>query len=261
MIACPKCGQSYSNTAYTVDEEGVVTPVPHKCPAATPGRALVDLTTPEWVHTRPQKREDRFTCPHCQASMPRSNLSLHLDLSLHLEECHAYLRLSSKGVTPPAHKLSRKGAKRPPAPAPTGEWVTCADCGTKVISRNLAKHQAKCPRASVPCPYCGTPIMRFMLVGHKTHCDRSPHNRPALPQPRKKRQPNQAPSWTRPTRRPTRNTGSRTAGQSTPNSLANDHLGTRDDLDASKGWGHRFRDHGSFGSYPIHDSFDDESKP
>ena len=34
-----------------------------------------------------------------------------------------------------------------------------------------------------------------------------------------------------------------------------------DTRDASRGWGHHFHDNGSYGSYPVHDNFDDESKP
>jgi hypothetical protein len=39
------------------------------------------------------------------------------------------------------------------------------------------------------------------------------------------------------------------------------HLGYADARDASRYWGHYFRDHGSYGSYPVHDDFDDESEP
>src|SRR5437764_32553 len=34
-----------------------------------------------------------------------------------------------------------------------------------------------------------------------------------------------------------------------------------DNRDATRYWGHHFRDNGSYGSYPVHDDFDDESEP
>ncbi|MFC7409476.1 hypothetical protein [Hydrogenophaga atypica] len=33
------------------------------------------------------------------------------------------------------------------------------------------------------------------------------------------------------------------------------------DKDATKGWGHAYRDNGQFGSYPLYDAMDDESEP
>lgn len=40
---------------------------------------------------------------------------------------------------------------------------------------------------------------------------------------------------------------------------ANIPVGQEPQLDAKKHWGHAFRDHGQFGSYPAHDDMDDES--
>lgn len=40
-----------------------------------------------------------------------------------------------------------------------------------------------------------------------------------------------------------------------------DHHDTIPDLDASRGWGGSFRDHGQFGSHPTFDAMDDESTP
>ena len=38
-------------------------------------------------------------------------------------------------------------------------------------------------------------------------------------------------------------------------------MGYADARDASKYWGHHFRDNGAFGSYPVHDDFGDEAEP
>ena len=47
-------------------------------------------------------------------------------------------------------------------------------------------------------------------------------------------------------------------GTSSPQSMAGHHDAGQD-LDASRGWGGSFRDHGQFGSYPAFDAMDDES--
>ena len=38
-----------------------------------------------------------------------------------------------------------------------------------------------------------------------------------------------------------------------------EHLGGADPHDASKGWGHVAREHGRYGSHPLHDDYEDES--
>jgi hypothetical protein len=47
----------------------------------------------------------------------------------------------------------------------------------------------------------------------------------------------------------------------TPSPSSQEQIGYADPLDASRGWGYIARDHGAFGSYPVHDDFGDESRP
>lgn len=104
---------------------------------------------------------------------------------------------------------------------PSG-FTTCRNCGVSVKTANLTKHAGRCPSASLRLPVAGTAPSMPARPGRIVRGEES------IPRP----------------------TGT-----------APEDRGGADPRDAGKEWAHSFRDHGRFGSYPVHDNYGDEGEP
>lgn len=112
-----------------------------------------------------------------------------------------------------------------------GALVTCPQCGVAVKLSNLPSHLTKCPHVD-------SRAGGIAMVG--------------VPAPRAKRGTSTTAAWT---------PGMRDGGVgATPRTgVLPEHVGRPDPRDASKGVGHLVRDHGRYGSFPVHDGYGEEA--
>lgn len=114
-------------------------------------------------------------------------------------------------------------------------------------------------QALVPCPQFHTVVRRDRLVRHQTRCPARKDNTPAPV----RAETRVVADPTRKATLPAPGHGTDTARDGAPGKkkASPEDLGYADPRDASKGWGHHFRDHGRFGSFPVHDGYGDEAEP
>jgi hypothetical protein len=110
--------------------------------------------------------------------------------------------------------------------------VRCIGCGAMLRQDRLARHQDRCPASK-----------RTALAKNPAEVSKSP---PARDVPAHE------------VRGQTATVRKITTG---PKAAPPEDLGHADPRDASKYWGHHVRDHGRFGSYPVHDGYGDEADP
>jgi hypothetical protein len=108
------------------------------------------------------------------------------------------------------------------------------------------------------CQYCGAAVKAARLTRHLGRCPRRPAQSRRSPLPGAPVVPRDSIAQAK----------AGTHGRERPNAVTAVHrgvppedLGHADPRDASKYWGHHVRDHGRFGSYPVHDGYGDEADP
>jgi hypothetical protein len=231
-----------------------------------------ELTAPATPHTNQSKSEGQpelkvvsmselravtnyVPCPSCKTYFRADRLTGHLPVCPervgHCPYCHESM---DKGLLT---KHIRTCPKRV-------EW--CPHCGVRLAGAYLGEHQKTCSkrkkglrtthvkeRLDVQCPRCGREISQDIYREHLRIC--STAWKIARPDAEGIRHAGQTP-------RPSRTvTTADSSAQDGENKAGASDLRSSDERDASKHWGHYAREHGRFGSYPVHDDFGDESEP
>jgi hypothetical protein len=145
--------------------------------------------------------------------------------------------------------------------------VKCPHCCCEVKATRLRRHILRChtpssrkarsnnsarrhlPKDMGQCRFCGCKMNTKSLRKHIVEVHKQPeHVARAATKQLSKQKGSLPPGPAMPPNQPERG-------------LSREDRGWSDRNDASLGWGHHFRDSGRFGSYPGHDSFNDEAMP
>lgn len=199
----------------------------------------------------------RFICPHCGIKLINE-----ARLEKHVMKVHAFSEV------PPIEIVPEPSPIITPASLAHGKLEQCPTCNQWV--KNLRKHMDKAGHESrvnlqqspennkngtisngigYRCLLCSAVMKNTQkLCAHVSRV----HGVMSVAKKSQVQQQNASPHLSK-------TTIPKRAPDSTGNDKPNSVYERAEKMDATRGWGGSFRDHGQFGSYPLHDSMDDDS--
>jgi len=198
---------------------------------AVPTASTEKIIPPAPTQSPPQNPHELMSCPQCQAKVRSDRLDRHIQ-NVHNGPT------KTKTATPAS-------TKKPVAGPAEKERVCCPKCQIYMRADDLQDHLRVSHKGElIRCPHCKVKMRANLLADHllSKHGQKSPAGQ----------KPGLTPTQTRKTGKPTVFDRQGTAEALTQS----DH----EARDGSKGLGHMRRDFdGTFGSFPLHDDYNDES--